>query len=116
MASNICDDELRTKLLNIYDNVDSIPPITKETRSTLLRKVQSQSRHYKICQTLDQEIFDMPKQKMPLKLKTLVFFDLEATGLPCGTLPPRITELAFLALDVEHFLAEELKNTDDNLK
>lgn len=38
-------------------------------------------------------------------VQTLVFFDLEATGLNCNTLPPRITELSMLAIRADHFLA-----------
>ena len=40
-----------------------------------------------------------------LGFQTFVFFDLEATGLPSATNPPRITELCFKALDVKHFSA-----------
>ena len=40
-----------------------------------------------------------------LRFQTFVFFDLEATGLPSVTRPPRITELCFKALEVEHFSA-----------
>ena len=40
-----------------------------------------------------------------VRFQTFVFFDLEATGLPSDTRPPRITELCFKALDVEHFSA-----------
>ena len=43
--------------------------------------------------------------KDELRFQTFVFFDLEATGLPSDTRPPRITELCFKALDVEHFSA-----------
>ena len=41
--------------------------------------------------------------KGPKMIKTFVFFDLEATGLPSDTRPPRVTELCFKAVDVEHF-------------
>ena len=40
-----------------------------------------------------------------VRFQTFVFFDLEATGLPSVTRPPRITELCFKALDVKHFSA-----------
>ena len=40
-----------------------------------------------------------------LRFQTFVFFDLEATGLPSVTHPPRITELCFKALDIKHFSA-----------
>ena len=40
-----------------------------------------------------------------VRFQTFVFFDLEATGLPSVTRPPRITELCFKALEVEHFSA-----------
>ena len=40
-----------------------------------------------------------------LRFQTFVFFDLEATGLPSVTRPPRITELCFKALDIKHFSA-----------
>merc|ERR1719400_1726738 len=43
--------------------------------------------------------------KEELRFQTFVFFDLEATGLPSDTRPPRITELCFKALDFEHFSA-----------
>ena len=43
--------------------------------------------------------------KDELRFQTFVFFDLEATGLPSDKRPPRITELCFKALDVEHFSA-----------
>ena len=43
--------------------------------------------------------------KDELRFQTFVFFDIEATGLPSATNPPRITELCFKALDVKHFSA-----------
>ena len=58
-----------------------------------------------------------------VRFQTFVFFDLEATGLPSVTRPPRITELCFKALDVKHFSAlkpllfkcKDSKNFEDTL-
>lgn len=40
-------------------------------------------------------------------VKTLVFFDLETTGLPSAYQPVSITELAMVAVDREHFLNQD---------
>ena len=38
--------------------------------------------------------------KDELRFQTFVFFDLEATGLPSDTRPPRITELCFKGQEI----------------
>ncbi|XP_049516994.1 three-prime repair exonuclease 1-like [Dermacentor silvarum] len=40
---------------------------------------------------------------LPEPVKTLVFFDLETTGLPSKDLPVNITEIAMVAVDRAHF-------------
>lgn len=43
------------------------------------------------------------------KCRTLVFFDLESTGLPSKTIPVKITELCFWAVERSHFQASKPK-------
>jgi len=123
MASQIIpDDELRNKLSSILGT--SIPPIVNSTRSFLLEKLAKLQCGVEleiVSDARSQEKIDSPLRKMPKlannygngdvkpifkeakPIKTFVFFDLEATGLPSNTQPPRITELNLKAVDVEHF-------------
>lgn len=123
----ISDDELRYRLLQFYED---IPPIVEATRPVLLAKLEAKNISQNVG---DSQIFKEKKlekrnetvqqrpeergertksEKRPpqvnasddsTKFQTLVFFDLEATGLPSQTLPPRITELSMIAVNVEHF-------------
>ena len=73
MASSLAtlsDDELRSKLFSLYG--DQIPPIVDATRPLLiskLAKVKSSSQ----VQIISDDL---------VSFKTLVFLDIEATGLP----------------------------------
>lgn len=111
MAANISDDEMRTHLMRIYGN--NIPPILDSTRTTLMRRISQSNVNASDGSTHDDAILpeaislnDVRSSPNPVKtnaFKTLVFFDLEATGLNSQTSPPRITELCMKALDVQHF-------------
>ena len=117
MACKLSDEEIRTKLLPVYRTMDAIPPIIEATRPYLLKKISEIEDHpvnpcIAMSPNVGNDIFTMATQRSPLK--TLVFFDLEATGLPKNAIPPRITELSFKALSVDHFSA--LEELYQNLK
>ena len=112
MATNISDEEMRTKLMRMFPSVDNIPPITESTRATLLKSiVQIDGNDEKRSVNLTELRGDAKSTTIPIgpnpiskkNINTLVFFDLETTGLPSDTFTPRITELSFRALDVKHF-------------
>jgi len=124
MASKVIpDDELRKRLSSIpaLKNL----PIVDSTRPFLLQKLAQlqctvkQEMDSVISEAGTQDKMNNPLEKIPMlpngdrndkliskgpkTIKTFVFFDLEATGLPSDTRPPRVTELCFKAVDVEHF-------------
>jgi hypothetical protein len=117
MACKLSDEEIRTKLLPFYKTMDAIPPIIAATRPYLLKKISEIENHpvnscIAMSPDVSTDIFTMATQRSPLK--TLVFFDLEATGLPKNAIPPRITELSLKALSIDHFSA--LEDLYQNLK
>ena len=119
MACKLSDEEIRTKLLPFYKTMDAIPPIIAATRPYLLKKISEIEDHHPVNSCIamsppdvSTDIFTMATQRSPLK--TLVFFDLEATGLPKNAIPPRITELSLKALSIDHFSA--LEDLYQNLK
>ena len=101
MATKISDEELRNRLLPLYGSIDQIPPIVDATRSLLISKL-SKNNGVEVVSNSIPVLIACPKEAKDFK--TLVFFDLEATGLPSDTCPPRITEIHFKALGTEHFL------------
>jgi len=129
MAANLTDDELRSRLSSILGSSKNIPPIVDATRPLLMEKLSRLQCHGEFetisddakCLSVPKAIFsplkllniDPQKQDTtPLQprnesriFQSLVFFDIEATGLPSGTRPPRITELCLKALNAEHFIS-----------
>ena len=112
MATNISDEEMRTKLMRMFPSEENIPPITESTRATLLKSIvqidgNDEKRSVNSTQLRgDAKPTTIPVGPNPIgkkNINTLVFFDLETTGLPSDTFTPRITELSFRALDVNHF-------------
>lgn len=110
----ISDEELQNRLEK-YLTPSSIPPIVDATRILLQEKLKKLEKanfqvdfkpEIEIQANKESEIV-IQANKDQIQFKTLVFFDCEATGLPSDTLPPRITEICFKALDVEHFLSLE---------
>ena len=102
-ATKISDEELRIQLYSLYTSPDQIPPIVDATRSLLISKLFKSKLH---CGG-ELEITSKPLYKVEDKIvnfNTLVFFDLEATGLPSDTVPPRITEIHLKALQTDHFI------------
>ena len=77
MASSLTtlsDDELRTRLLSVYG--DHIPPIVDTTRSLLISKLAT------LKSDLDVSSSQVQIRDGSVFFKTLVFLDIEATGLP----------------------------------
>ena len=73
MASSLAtlsDDELRSKLLSLYG--DQIPPIVDATRPLLISKLANVKSSSQV-QIISDDL---------VSFKTLVFLDIEATGLP----------------------------------
>ena len=118
----ISDEELRARLAPFYENNgEFLPPIIDATRSLLLAKLarlehdnqeleifsNKKSNNVKLqnVHVVAGMATGQPEVADAKHFKTLVFFDLEATGLPSNVLPPRITELCLRALDLEHFLS-----------
>lgn len=109
MAVHISDEELRTRLAVILGSTD-VPPVTDATRSVLMAKLSKAETDIAIDHSyttarcsVAPTVTDAGDQ-VKSNFKTLVFFDVEATGLPGHTDPPRITELALKAVNVQHFL------------
>ena len=114
-SASLSDEELRARLVDLYkEEAKRLPPIVATTRNLLLRKVTSSdsmnveevevsfsdnSNGIKIVNNAKVAA----KKSNQIEFKTIVFLDLEATGLPTNTLPPRITELSMIALDADHF-------------
>ena len=108
MATKISDEEIRTKLLRMFPSVENVPPITESTRATLLKSIVQIDGNDENSTELRGDAKPIAIQSGPnpipkKDINTLVFFDLETTGLPSDTFTPRITELSFRALDVNHF-------------
>ena len=108
-SSQTSDEELRTQLLSLYTSPEHIPPVVDATRSLLISKVSKS----KLDCGKELVIASKPLSKVEAEIefktfKTLVFFDVEATGLPSDTINPRITEIHLKALQTDHF--ESLKD------
>ena len=105
-STQISDEELRTQLLSLYTSPEQIPPVVDATRSLLISKVSKS----KLACGKELEITSRPLGAVKVEtefktFKTLVFFDLEATGLPSDTVNPRITEIHLKALQTDHFMS-----------
>ena len=117
----ISDEDLRQRLARFYPHEADIPPITSTTRSLLVTKLSNMEQDEngtEINQKLhlnEVEVVVQPKQdqsdgcQVAVRPKaediaTLVFFDLESTGIKRDTFQPKITELSFVGVGSSDFL------------
>lgn len=74
-------------------------------QSAQLQQQQQQQQVYTASSRAGPQVSLSPALSQPVK--TLVFFDLETTGLPGAYQPVSITELAMVAVDRGHFLKQD---------
>ncbi|TRY63567.1 hypothetical protein TCAL_11568 [Tigriopus californicus] len=110
--SPMSDGALRAALAQLM-SPERIPPINEHTRAGLQRRVQRDldpRAQTSVPPAIEPEPVAGPPQSC---VQTLVFFDLEATGLRGSR--PRITELALVAIHVTAFrdFQRTLSQSDD---